>query len=44
MVWGFKRIGLWPGGEGLFIDHDEVFRNGCADLMELKVVLSGTGV
>jgi len=44
MVWGFKRTGSWPGEEGLFIDYDEVFRNRYTDLMELEVVLSGTGV
>jgi len=44
MVWGFKRTGSWPGGESLFIDYDKVFRNGYTDLIELEVVLSGTGV
>jgi len=44
IVWGFKRTESWSGREDLFIDHNEVFRNGCADLMELEVVFSGTGV
>jgi len=44
IVWRFKRTGSWPRREGLFIDYDKVFRNGCADLMELEIVLSGTGV
>ena len=37
-------MGSWPGGEGSFINCDEVFGNRYADLMELEAVLFGARV